>query len=52
MATATDTHGKVLAESLLRVLGAQNMFDGYCVAVRWKEELEELREELGKVKSS
>lgn len=25
-----DTHGKVL--------GVDNMFDGYCVAVKWKEE--------------
>jgi hypothetical protein len=44
MATTLDTRGKVLAESLLRVLEVENMFDAYCVAARWKEELERLRQ--------
>ncbi len=43
MATTLNTHGKVLAESLLKVLEVENLFDAYCVASKWKEELAELR---------
>ena len=48
MATTLDTHGKVLAESLLKVLEVENMFDAYCKAVDWKEELERLRQGITK----
>ena len=43
MAAKLDTHGKVLAESLLKVLEVENMFDAYCVASKWKKELAEMR---------
>ena len=53
MAAKLDTHGKVLAESLLKVLEVENMFDAYCVASKWKKELAELRElQNGEVKVS